>query len=102
MQKQTQVSENYTLTRVPGAWVGHWTDFSGGTGTTVILFPEGARGGAMILGPASGTGQIGVFDPASLPRDIHGVCFSGGSAFGLRAADGVMAFLLSAKQNCPV
>ena len=49
----------------------------------------------MILGPASGTRQIGVFDPASLPRDIHGVCFSGGSAFGLRAADGVMAFLVS-------
>ena len=49
----------------------------------------------MILGPASGTRQIGVFDPASLPRDIHGVCFSGGSAFGLRAADGVMAFLES-------
>ena len=49
----------------------------------------------MILGPASGTRQTGVFDPASLPRDIHGACFSGGSAFGLRAADGVMAFLES-------
>lgn len=95
MRKLTQVSENYTLTRVPGTWTGHWTDLSGSTGTTVILFPEGARGGAMILGPASGTRQTGVFDPASLPRDIHGVCFSGGSAFGLRAADGVTAFLAS-------
>lgn len=87
------VSDNDTLTRVPNTLVGHWADADQSTGTTVILFPQGARGGAVILGAASSTRQLGVFDPTSLPRDIHAVCFSGGSAFGLAAADGVIAFL---------
>lgn len=87
------MSENDTLTRIPGTFVGHWTSRDRTTGTTAILFPEGARCGAMLLGGASGTRQMGVFQPTHISNLAHGMCLSGGSAFGLSAADGVMRFL---------
>lgn len=86
-------AENFSITRVPETLVGHWTDAARTTGTTVLLFPRGARCGAMLLGSASGTRELGVFDPGHLASRVHGMCFSGGSAFGLAAADGVMEFL---------
>ena len=88
-------SENWTLTRVPGVLVGHWTDEAKSTGCTVLLFPDGARCGAVQLGSASGTREMGVFDPAHISGKVHGMCLSGGSAFGLSAADGVVEFLES-------
>ncbi len=87
--------ENFTLTRVPGVLVGHWTDEAKSTGCTVLLFPEGARCGAVQLGSASGTREMGVFDPAHISGKVHGMCLSGGSAFGLSTADGVVEFLES-------
>lgn len=87
--------ENFTLTRVPGVLVGHWTDEAKSTGCTVLLFPDGARCGAVQLGSASGTREMGVFDPAHISGKVYGMCLSGGSAFGLSAADGVVEFLES-------
>jgi L-aminopeptidase/D-esterase-like protein len=92
---QNKSSENWTLTRVPGVLVGHWTDKARSTGCTVLLFPDGARCGAVQLGSASGSRQMGVFDPAHISGKVHGMCLSGGSAFGLSAADGVVEFLES-------
>ena len=93
--KPEESKENFTLTRVPGVLVGHWTDEAKSTGCTVLLFPEGARCGAVQLGSASGTREMGVFDPAHISGKVHGMCLSGGSAFGLAAADGVVEFLES-------
>jgi len=87
--------ENFTLTRVPGVLVGHWTDEAKSTGCTVLLFPDGARCGAVQLSSASGTREMGVFDPAHISSKVHGMCLSGGSAFGLAAADGVVEYLES-------
>lgn len=72
---------------------GHWTHESGTTGTTAVLFPEGAVGGAFVPGSASGTRELQVLEARHLVERVHGFCLSGGSAFGLAAADGVMAVL---------
>ena len=89
------MADNKTLTRIPGTLVGHWTSEDRTTGTTVILFPDGAHCGAVLLGTASSTRQMDVFQPTHISNLAHGMCLSGGSAFGLTAADGVMRFLES-------
>lgn len=91
--EQKRSKDNFTLTRVPGVLVGHWTDEAKSTGCTVLLFPDGARCGAVQLGSASGTREMGVFDPAHISGKVHGMSLSGGSAFGLSTADGVVEFL---------
>lgn len=84
---------NETLTAVPGVEVGHWTHASGTTGVTACLFPGSARGGVWVPGSATGSREMGVLAPSHLAARIHAFCLAGGSAFGLSAADGVMAFL---------
>ena len=60
---------------------------------TVLLFPRAARGGVWVPGSATGTRELGPLDPTQLAGEVHGLCLAGGSAFGLGAADGVMAVL---------
>lgn len=84
---------NRTLTAVPGIEVGHWTHESGTTGVTAVLFPAGARGGVWVPGSATGSREMGVLAPSHLAAHVHGICLSGGSAYGLGAADGVMEVL---------
>lgn len=84
---------NATLTAVSGVSVGHWTHESGTTGATVVLFDPPAAAGLAQPGSAPGSRELGALDPSHLAGAIHGVCLAGGSAFGLAAADGVMAFL---------
>jgi L-aminopeptidase/D-esterase-like protein len=73
--------------------IGHATNFNGPTGCTVILCPQGAVAGIDIRGSASGTRQTdSLFSLHRVPQ-IHGLLFSGGSAFGLDAAGGVMQYL---------
>ena len=80
--------------RLPdGFLVGHWTHPRGHTGCTVILAPGGATGGAEVRGGGPGTRETDVLAPASAPRDVHAVLLTGGSAFGLAAADGVVGWL---------
>lgn len=86
---------NRTLTAVPGVEVGQWTHESGTTGVTAVLFPGGARGGVWVPGSATGSREMGVLAPGHLSGRVHGFCLSGGSAFGLGAADGVMEVLLA-------
>lgn len=83
---------NRTVTAVPGVLAGHWTHASGTTGVTVLLF-ERARGGVWVPGSATGTREMGVLSPTHLAAHLHGLCLSGGSAYGLSAADGVMEVL---------
>lgn len=84
---------NTTVTAVPGVHAGHWTHASGTTGTTVLLFPGGARGGVASPGSATGSRDLGALQDGHLAQEVHGFCLSGGSAFGLAAADGVMDVL---------
>ena len=81
------------MNSIPGVCAGHWTHESGTTGVSAFLFPAGARAGFAQPGHAPGSRELGTLDPTHLAPVIHGFCLSGGSAFGLAAADGVMAYL---------
>ena len=82
------------LTDVPGILVGHYTNVQAGTGCTVVLGPEaGMRGAAFVRGRATGTRELNVLSPRHLVSNIHALLLTGGSAYGLGAADGVMRWL---------
>ncbi len=76
-----------------GFLVGHWTEDMGRTGCTVVLSPDGAVGGVDVRGAASSTLATDSLRPGSLVEHVHGVLLTGGSAFGLEAAGGVMRYL---------
>lgn len=82
------------LAAVPGITVGHTTIEQHGTGCTVVLAPEtGLRAAACLRGRATGTREFDVLDPRHLVERIDAILFTGGSALGLGAADGVMRWL---------
>ncbi|MFB3884559.1 MAG: P1 family peptidase [Thermodesulfobacteriota bacterium] len=81
------------ITDVPGIRIGHASDFKALTGCTVILCEEGATGGVDIRGTATGTREIDALSLGHLVDKIHAILLAGGSAFGLDAAGGVMAYL---------
>ena len=81
------------ITKVPGFQVGHASDFKNVTGCTVILCPPGTVGGAEVRGSAAGTRQMDTLVKYHLVSEVHAVLLTGGSAFGLDAAGGVMQFL---------
>jgi L-aminopeptidase/D-esterase-like protein len=81
------------LTDIPGILVGHASDYDGLTGCTAILCESGAVAGGDIRGFATGTQEWDVLSPYHVTDRIHGVCFAGGSAFGLEAASGVRRHL---------
>jgi len=84
---------NETLTAVPGIRVGHATDPDGLTGCTVVLCEKGAVGGVDQRGGAPGTRETDLLRPLHMVEKAHAVLLSGGSAYGLAAADGVMRYL---------
>jgi L-aminopeptidase/D-esterase-like protein len=84
---------NDTITAVPGIRVGHWTDLEAATGCTVVLCPDGATAGIAVRGGAPGTRETDLLRPETLVQQVHAVVLSGGSAFGLASADGVMRWL---------
>lgn len=73
--------------------MGHWTDLEGLTGCTVVLCPQGTMGSGEIRGGAPGTRETDLLRPGTLVQQVDAVLLTGGSAFGLAAADGVMRFL---------
>mgnify|MGYP001445656897 FL=1 len=81
------------ITDVSGISVGHWSDFDGATGCTVILASDGAVGGVEVRGDSPGTRETDILNSQNRIEAVHGVILSGGSAFGLNAADGVMKYL---------
>jgi L-aminopeptidase/D-esterase-like protein len=81
------------LTDIPGILVGHASDYDGLTGCTVVLCEKGAVAGGDIRGSATGVDEWDVLSPMHVTPSIHGVVFSGGSAFGLESASGVRRFL---------
>lgn len=77
----------------PGFTVGHWTDVRGGTGCTAVLAPPGTTAAGEVRGGGPGTRESDLLGPAAGARDVQAVVFSGGSAYGLAAADGVTKWL---------
>lgn len=78
---------------VAGIRVGHYTDLDAATGCTVVLCDRPTVGGCLVSGGAPGTRETALLDPSCLVEEVHAVLLSGGSAFGLDAAGGVMRFL---------
>ncbi|RPF52165.1 P1 family peptidase [Aquisalibacillus elongatus] len=81
------------ITDVPGVKVGHQQDLDALTGCTVILTEEGATAGVDVRGSAPGTRETDLLDPINTVDQVHAICLSGGSAFGLDAASGVTNYL---------
>jgi len=82
-----------SITDVSGIKVGHYTDREGMTGCTVVLCEQGAVAGVDVSGSAPGTRETDVLRPGNLVEKVHAILLSGGSAFGLQAAGGVMKYL---------
>ena len=84
---------NGTITDVAGIKVGHYTDREAATGCTVVLCEGGAVGGVDVRGSAPGTRETDLLHPLRLVQEVHAVLLTGGSAYGLDAATGVMRYL---------
>ena len=81
------------LTDIPGIRVGHYTNLEAATGCTVILCDTPAVGGVDVRGGAPATRETDLLHPLNLVEEVNAVVLTGGSAFGLDAASGVMRYL---------
>ena len=90
------------LVAVAGIEVGHHELDGLPTGCTVVLAREGAVAGVDVRGSAPGTRETDLLDPENTVERVHAVVLSGGSAFGLAAADGTVRFLEEAGIGYPV
>lgn len=82
-----------SITDVPGILVGHAQNMGALTGCTAVLCMKGAIGGVDQRGGAPGTRETDLLRPMHLVEQVHAVLLSGGSAYGLDAASGVMRYL---------
>ncbi len=82
-----------SITDVPGIRVGQWTDARARTGCTVLLFDGEATAGVSVRGGAPGTRETDLLDPVRTNERVDAIVLSGGSAYGLATADGVMRWL---------
>jgi L-aminopeptidase/D-esterase-like protein len=82
-----------SITDVSGVKVGHYTDKKAATGCTVILCEQGAVAGVDVSGSSPGTRETDLLQPGNSVEMVQAIVLSGGSAFGLDAATGVMRYL---------
>ena len=78
---------------IEGIRIGQTENIPGGTGCTVIICEEGMRAGLDVRGGGPAARESQLLSPLAAAHEIHGIVLAGGSAFGLGAADGVMAYL---------
>jgi L-aminopeptidase/D-esterase-like protein len=78
------------LTAVDGVRVGHWTDAEAGTGCTVVIPPLGTVGGVDVRGGGPGSRETDLLRPLAGVGEVTALLLTGGSAFGLAAASGVV------------
>ena len=96
-------SERPRLTAVEGLTVGHATLAEAGTGCTVVLGPpDGMRAAAHVRGRATGTREFDALSPRHIVPRVDALLLTGGSAYGLGAADGVMRWLRERRRGFPV
>jgi len=81
------------ITDVAGIKVGHFTESRRPTGCTVLLFENGATAGVDVRGAAPGTRETDLLNPVNTVQKVQAILLSGGSAFGLDAASGVVRYL---------
>lgn len=92
-----------SIAHVRGITVGHWTDLARATGCTVVLAPEaGMRAACAVRGRATGTRELDALNPRHLVDRVDAILLTGGSAYGLGAADGVMRWLRERGRGWPV
>jgi L-aminopeptidase/D-esterase-like protein len=84
---------NLTITSIPGIRVGHWTDRDALTGCTVVVLPEPNVIAGEVRGGAPATREYALLQPGMTVQQAQAILLTGGSAFGLAAADGVVAGL---------
>lgn len=84
-----------SITDVSGVSVGHWTHPEQPTGCTVVVLPEPNVAAVEVRGAAPGSRETALLQPGMRVEQIQAICLTGGSAFGLAAADGVMRELLA-------
>ncbi len=81
------------ITDVGGVKVGHFTETRRPTGCTVLIFEQGATAGVDVRGAAPGTRETDLLNPVNTVQKVQAILLSGGSAYGLDAASGVMRYL---------
>ena len=95
--------ENASLTAIAGITAGHVTDELNMTGVTVVRFAgDGARAAVSVQGAAPGTRETDLLEPGNLVEKVNAIVLTGGSAYGLDAASGVMAALEEEGVGLPV
>ncbi len=82
-----------SITDIKGVKVGHWTDSDAATGLTAVIVPPGTVGSGEVRGAAPGTREISLLSPEKSVNTVDAVLLTGGSAYGLEAAGGVMRYL---------
>jgi len=96
------MTNSASITSIAGLRVGHWTNREAATGCTVVLCPEGAVASVDVRGGAPGTRETDLLRAGTLVQRVHAVLLSGGSAYGLDAAAGVMRWLEEHGYGFPV
>jgi L-aminopeptidase/D-esterase-like protein len=92
------IGKNNGLTDIEGILVGHYTDLSAMSGVSVVVCPKGAVAGVDVRGSAPSTRETDLLAPHNLVEKVQSGVLSGGSVFGLSAADGVTRWL--AEESC--
>lgn len=100
MKMTTQ--KNNSITAISGIRVGHATNFEAATGCTVIICPPNTVGGVDQRGGSPGTRETDLLRPMQQVQHVNALLLSGGSAYGLAAADGVMRYLEEYKMGFSV
>ncbi len=90
--------KNNSLVDVEGLMVGHYTDIGAACGVSVAICPEGATAGFDVSGSAPGTRETDLLAPINLVEKVQAIVLTGGSVYGLSAADGVVRWL--SKNGC--
>ncbi len=93
MAKLRNLITRNLITDVPGVLVGNATDLKIGSGATAIVFEKPAVAAMDIRGGGPGVRETALLDPAATVQEVDAIAISGGSAFGLETAAGVMAYL---------
>lgn len=82
------------MATLPGGFrIGHWSDHEARTGCTVILCPPGTVGSCDVRGSSPGSRELALLAVDKRMQEVHALVLTGGSAYGLAAADGVMRYL---------
>lgn len=94
--------EHNALTDISGLLVGNYTDENAASGVTVVLCKDGAVAGVDVRGSAPGTRETDLLNPLNLVQEVQAVVLSGGSVYGLSAADGVVRWLQEKGHGFPL